>query len=395
MQSMPLNTDTSRCSLYPSSRTKFRHTRRATSSTAESSTIERRTCRLRPREVLSALVPMPTAQLRASTAAMATAAATEPTVGDTSDPTIGGLLGRGIAEVARRVPRLRTTIWIGIAVLAIGVVPLEEAMSIHTSLVMVVMSVVAEMSALHGMSALRGTTDLREMTACPRGTTECLETTDFRRETIATGTTGDHRDRGMTAGTTAGRTAAAGHHRGTTGDASGSGSSATYIDDRKCRQVAFTRARWPSVSSMLDVFRTVPWTSSPDHDPSKGRPEKEGFKCGIDYTIGYMAQRGSVDFLFCFSKRDWNSDSPAAALSMYIKSGTQRWGWKSPERWLVFRSVEEPDFDNDTEKLIIKQGPTLHRHPLPRESSASATQRPASSSLGTKTRARATACPGR
>lgn len=230
MQLTRWNIDTSRCSLSPWIQKRFHTTRTATSLTEESSTTERPTFPLHPREAPLDLARMPTAQLPASTVAMAMAAEMEPMeVVSVVAPMTGGRHGKE-NEVDRDAGPLRMTIQkveIGNGVQGTGeaVLP-EEVMLTPISQAMVVMEVVVETTVHQGMTARLEMTDHPEM--------------------IGIATIGGHRGRGRTDGRNVGRTVAVGP-RDLTGETA-SESNATFIDDRRCRQViSMSKARWLTV----------------------------------------------------------------------------------------------------------------------------------------------------
>lgn len=211
---------------------KFLHTKRAMSSTEESSMIERQTYRRRLREAPSDWAPMPTAQQLASIVAMATEAGTVPMEGDTKDLTRGDRRGRETGQGVRAARRLHMMTRTGTVVREIEAVRPGEVTLIHISLVTAAMeAAAAEMI------------DLQE-------TIGCLETTGLRGM-IDTETTDGHQGHEMTGGTTVERIAGAGRRRDMIGGENGSESSETFIGDRSCRQMKCPRIQCPSMLSMM------------------------------------------------------------------------------------------------------------------------------------------------
>lgn len=261
---MRLSTVTSRCNPYLLNRTKFLHTKRVTSSTEESSTIERQTSHRHLREAPWDSAPMLMVQQLASTVAMAMEAETGPTEGDSQDLMTGGPRGRGSVEEQEQqqegpaVRLLHTMIRSETGAPEIEVVLPGEVTLIHISLAMAVREAAAERSDPRGRTGPRGKRGPRETRECP-GMTERLEMRDLRgmidpQEMIGTGMIGALRDREMKGGTTVGRTAVVDRHLDMTGGESGSESSETFIDDRSCRQVTHARIQWLSMLSMLSIL---------------------------------------------------------------------------------------------------------------------------------------------
>lgn len=71
-----------------------------------------------------------------------------------------------------------------------------------------------------------------------------------------------------------------------------------------------------------------------------------------DLLHGWAAWRKEAALISCFvSLKGTGSQIRPLLHYLCTLKAAHSVGVKSPERWLVFQSIEEPDFDNDTESL--------------------------------------------